>query len=269
MKKYKFNLVSKCFFYFSYLFYKLILFFECKVGRRRLYLAELIWTLNQFFGLHILLPNILKRDYFETKFGKFYIVPDLVSTIAISPAFERTDVNYLLKLVGKAVKKKKKILFVDIGANIGYYSVIVGKKFKKNIEIIAFEPSTSYLSLPSYDLLNNNIKLNHIKNIKIFKIGIGSKNTKQKNKAGFSTRTLDSVLGKNYFKKFDEVYIKLDVDDFAIDALKGIKECVNRGKNITLLVEDFVDKKTPDYLEKNSYVFLKKISPYNSFWIFK
>jgi len=266
MNEYSFSVKSRFLFYISYLFYKSILFSECKSGKARIYLAEAIWLLNHFLNLHLKLPDYFKRNFFITKFGKFYVVPDLVSTIAISPAFERNDVNFLLKLISKSIKKNRKVLFVDIGANIGYYSVIVGNKFKKNITILAFEPSTSYLSLPSYELLKKNIQVNKIKNIKSYKIGVGSENSKKKNTAGFLTKTLDSVVGKNLFKKYDEVFIKLDVDDFAIDALKGIQACVENGKNVTLLVEDFVDKKTPSFLIDHNYNFVKKLSDYNSFW---
>lgn len=263
---YSFSPISKMRFYMGYLWYKLVLFKDVKKGTARIYFAELIWVINQFFLTKMTLPDWLKTDYFVTTFGKFYIEPDLVSTIAVSPAFEREDISYLLKLMKEAIKQKKHILFIDIGANIGLYSVIVGNTFKNKVEIIAFEPGTSYLSVPSSDLLKKNIIKNNLKNIKMHKVGIGSTNSTNVNKEGFKTKTLSAVIGRDYFRKFDTVFIKLDVDDYVVDALLGIQECVDSGKNTILLIEDFVDKKCIKILTKNNWQFITKRSTYNSFW---
>lgn len=266
MKKniFSFNSLDKIKFYLSYVYYKLFAFREIKKGTLSIYTAELLWGMNQLFKTKFSMPKLFHKDYFETKFGKFYIEPDLVSTIAVSPAFEREDINYLCKQIKEKTKKGKKVLFIDIGANIGLYSVIIGRMFKK-VDIIAFEPGTSYLSVPSYNLLKRNILINNIKNIRIYKIGIGSKNSKTKNKEGFLTKTLDTVIGKKFFQKYDSVFIKLDVDDFVLDALKGIVASVENGNDTTLLVEDFVDKRSITFLNKN-YSFDRKLSTYNSFW---
>ncbi len=253
---YSFSPISKIRFYTSYIWFKLVLFKDVKKGTARLYFAEIIWIINQFFLTKITLPNWFLTDYFVTKFGKFYIEPDLVSTIAISPAFEREDINYLLSLIRREVSKKKKILFLDIGANIGLYTIVVGNAFKDKIESIAFEPGTSYLSIPSYNLLKKNLAKNNLKNIKIFKMGIGSTNSKNINKDGFTSKTLDNVLGVKFFAKYDHVFIKLDVDDYVVDALRGVLKCVESGKKTTLLVEDFVDPKCIKVLEKSGWTFL-------------
>ena len=39
------------------------------------------------------------------------------------------------------LSRNKKIIFWDIGANVGNYSIYASRKHKKKIEIIAFEPS--------------------------------------------------------------------------------------------------------------------------------
>ncbi len=265
---YHYSVISKIRFYFSYIVYKIILFKDVKKGLSRIYLAECIWFLNQFFLLDLKLPEWFKTNYFVTKFGKFYIEPDLLSTISISPAFEREDINYLLKLLGNEINSSKKVLFLDVGANMGLYSVIVGNAFRNKIDILAFEPGTSYLSVPSLTLLEKNLKVNKLLRVNMYPIGIGSENSKKNNKEGFKTKRLETIIGVSYFKKYDSVFIKVDVDDFAVDALKGIEDNVKCGKKVTLLVEDFVDPKTIPYMSKK-YSFLKKISTYNSFWVSK
>ena len=61
--------------------------------------------------------------------------------------------------------KKDKITFWDVGANIGLYSVYAATKFD-NIDVTAFEPSTSNLRILSRNIsennLNNKIKINQL-----------------------------------------------------------------------------------------------------------
>jgi len=267
MKIYKYGYKEKLKFYLGYFYYKILLFRDVKKGRMSLYLAEGIWFLNRVFKCNIGLPKFLKRNYFETKYGVFYIHPDLLSTIAISPAFEREDINYLVDRMNESVEKGKKILFLDIGAFVGLYSVLVGNRFKKynKLDIVAFEPSTDYLSEPTLNLLKKNIKINKLKNIKVKNIGVGSK--MGHNKGGIRTNTLKGILGDNFANKYDDVYIKLDIDDFVIDGLKGILSFVNNSKSTKLFIEDFiVRKKVIDFLKKNGFSFDRKITEYNSFW---
>lgn len=267
MKKFEFSFFQIIAFYCRYAFYKAILFKNVKKGLFTLYVAETIWLINHIFGTELLLPDKIKRNYFETRYGKFYIHPDLLSTVAISPAFERDDINYLIKIIERSIKNNKKILFLDIGAYVGLYSVLIGNRFKKykNLNIIAFEPSTNYLSEPTLEILRKNIKINKIKNIKLMNIGIGSKSGM--NQGGIKTNTLSEILGGKYSQNYDEIYIKLDIDDFVMDGLEGIMDFVNSSRKTYLFIEDFIErKKVVKFLKKNKFTFENKLTEYNSFW---
>jgi FkbM family methyltransferase len=54
---------------------------------------------------------------------------------------------------------------IDIGANFGYHSALFSKECK---EVYAFEPQKQ-----NFDLLAENIKNNHIKNVKIYNLACG------------------------------------------------------------------------------------------------
>lgn len=268
MRKFKYNSLNKIRFYLIYLLYKAVLFKDVKKGLKTIYLAEAIWLINMLFKSSFTLPHGFEKEYLETKYGKFFISPDLLSTIIISPAFEREDINYLLKQIESSIKKKKKVLFLDIGAYVGLYSVLVGNKFKKykKLDIVAFEPGTDYLSEPTLKLLKKNIQINRIRNIKIKNIGIGS--SKKKNKGNFQVNTLVGILGANFALKYDEVFIKLDIDDYVMEGLAGIMDFANRSKKVNLFVEDFIErKKIVKFLEKNNFNFDRKLTEYNSFWV--
>jgi len=257
---------SKLRFYLSYIYYKIRIPIDVKKNSSSIFVAEVIWILNNLFKKKYEIPNKFKKEYYETKFGKFNVTPDVISLVTVSPAFERLDTDKLGNLINSELKKNKKVLFIDIGAYFGDYTVRFGNQFKrnKNFRIICFEPGTEYLSVSTLSQLKKNIQLNKLNNIKIFSFGIGSKI--EKNEIGIQTKPLDSVFRKEYLK-YDVVFIKLDIDDFVIDGLKGIQKAVNNFGEVYLLVEDFVKpKETLSYLKKNKYKFMYKLTPYNSFW---
>lgn len=140
--------------------------------------------------------------------------------------------------------KKEKVIFWDIGSNIGLYSVYAAATIE-NIEVISFEPSTSNLRI-----LSRNISINKLeKKIKIFQLPLGqNKNqflefSERKFNEGESHNTLDKnidfegkkldpknsyqVLSTNIDQLIDDKilnipkYIKIDVDGIEHMILKG------------------------------------------------
>lgn len=264
--KQTFNTRSKLIFYIKGIIYKLLIVKDCNSGRLAMLLAEIIWIVNAIFKLKLRQPIFFSPGYYETKFGKFHTDLDLINIFIVSPTFERHDKNKLLSFIFEALKNKRKVLFVDIGAHVGTYSVAVGNRFKKykNFHIISFEPDSDMFSLNSFELFKKNIKLNKIKNIKIYNLGLGNKT--EINKIGVRTKPLDSILKKNFVKEYDEVIIKIDIEGYEKQALEGAKEFIENSKKLVLLIEDCVNPKIIDYL-KPRFKFITKVSPYNSFWV--
>ena len=60
-------------------------------------------------------------------------------------------------------------IFIDIGCNYGAFSIPIAK-LKTNLNIFCFDPSKK-----SLNKLKENIKLNDLRNIKYFELGIGEK----------------------------------------------------------------------------------------------
>ena len=57
--------------------------------------------------------------------------------------------------------------FIDIGANIGYYSLVVGRLVGPQGKVISVEPSPSI-----FKLLTENVSLNQLNNTSLFNIGV-------------------------------------------------------------------------------------------------
>ena len=160
----------------------------------------------------------------------------------------------------KSFKKTHKIIFWDIGANIGLYSIYTAINFPKS-RVIAFEPSTLNLNI-----LSRNINLNNLeKQINIFQIGLTNINNKffMMNETTLEEGGALSSFGKNYNfegKRIDVInrysifgttidylvlnkilvipdYIKIDVDGTEDIILNGGIETLRKKKIKSILIE--------------------------------
>lgn len=61
---------------------------------------------------------------------------------------------------------------IDVGANIGYYSIVSAARLGKNGRVVSFEPDPQ-----NFNLLLENIKQNHFKQIHAFNIGLSNQKT--------------------------------------------------------------------------------------------
>ena len=183
-------------------------------------------------------------------------------------------------------EKKENLIFWDIGANIGLYSIYNSLKNPKSTTI-AFEPSSSNLRV-----LTRNISINNLeKNIKVVSIPLtNKKNTFQEMKEGqfmeggamnsfgekfdfegkeFQTTMKYNLLGTtmNYFieNSILEIpdYIKIDVDGIEHLILEGGDKFLSNQKVKSLSIEineNFKDQyeQVLDLMEKNKFRILHK-----------
>lgn len=271
-------------FYIGYFYRKLIAnFFEIKTPRFRLYLVNILYMLSKI-NKNINWQNFANIESIETKFGKFKVRPNTFDVICASPDFERPDIDLVVKTLDKIFIKNKSVKFIDIGADIGTYSVILGNKFyKNNINIYAFEPF-----IDSYNVCRENISLNSLQNkVKVFNYGLYNKKTEillslnNDNPGGqtlikklyYSEDThsvkVDLLDKINLFKGsdlHDILFVKIDIEGSEKYALEGSINTIKLFKEVYILVEDFVDTSIIGYLEKNNFKLITKITPYNSLW---
>jgi len=181
-------------------------------------------------------------------------------------------------------QNSNKIVFWDIGANIGLYSIYAAVKFK-DIEITAFEPSTS-----NTRTLSRNISINNLEGkINIFPLALSDKeniisyfnetrfaeggsmsnftsNTDYKgeilkeneikNKYNLFGTSIDNIIQNNILEVPN--YIKIDVDGIEHLILKGAKNLLKNNNLKELSIE-----MNPSNLEQ--YKFINKLMEENDF----
>lgn len=156
--------------------------------------------------------------------------------------FERELTSYLTK--------KQSSVFVDIGANVGKYTIQMAIQIGNRGKVIAIEADPE-----NYEALVENIRLNKLKNVYAFnvacwdkeedvKLFIGSINKKAESsiKSEVSDRTvtvrgstLDNILSGLGIKEVN--IVKMDVEGAEKEVLLGMKETVSASKNIEILFE--------------------------------
>lgn len=168
--RYSYGLLEKIKFYSSYFFYKLIIPLEVTKPKPKMWWYELIYSLAKFKNYSVNLKFPFRDNTIQTKFGIFKIRPNTSDAACVSPAFERRDLNHLLKLLRNLTLQNKKVIFCDVGADLGSYSITVANRFK-NVDIKSFEPIEE-----NCQLLRENLALNKAAHIvEVFPVALTDK----------------------------------------------------------------------------------------------
>ena len=154
ISNFSFSIVSKAIFYISYFWYKILIPFEVKYPKFKMWVYEFIYSVAKIIDYKSNFKWFFKNNIIETKFGRFKIRPYTSDAANVSPAFERLDMNFLFNLV--ETFNNKKIIFLNIGADIRTYTVSILSKFD-SIKAYSFEPVEE-----NFSFLCENIKLNNL-----------------------------------------------------------------------------------------------------------
>lgn len=183
----------------------------------------------------------------ETKFGfKMLLDP---SDEMISAKIR--EYGYYDKVGSGILKEKLKNedIFVDIGAHIGWFTLLASKYVGDNGHVYAFEPEPN-----NFELLNNNVELNGFKNITAIQKAIIDKSETlnfylSKHNTG-NHRIYDINNGRTFIKvqstSLDEYFkannnkidfIKIDIQGAEIRALRGMSEILKKNKRLKMYIE--------------------------------
>ena len=203
-----------------------------------------------YFNFFKLIFKKLKLYYLvkSKMFGKFYIYLPRHLNFLFKQQYERETIKFV---VSKLKKYDKNKYFIDVGANIGIYSLFFKKKFDSKIEL--FEPDKDNIAL-----LNKTKSLNKFKFFKIHKFCLSNTNGK-KNFLIDDIRGMTGTLAdtRNYIqeyqklknttvvntKRFDDFHtinkqiflIKVDVEDHEIEVIEGMCKAIRFHKPMLII----------------------------------
>ncbi len=178
-------------------------------------------------------PKILFRQFKVRNSDGVFICRDNVDVDIVSESFE--------KEIRNVFKDFKEGVFVDIGANIGKYTVMIGNQMKGKGKIISVEPHPS-----NFEILKKNVELNKCDNVTL--VNAACWNTKSTLKL-FSHEThpllasavkeskefitvdsepLDDILDRVGVKDVD--LVKIDVEGAEPKVMEGMKRLLQTSK---------------------------------------
>ncbi len=153
-------------------------------------------------------------------------------------------------------------VFIDVGANIGFYSCLARQK---GLHVVAIEPLPRNL-----ECLTQNMSINNWDDVEVFPVGISSSPGLAKLYGASSTgasligswagaskffqrtipvSTLDIVLGDRFNSK--KIFIKVDVEGVEYSVLLGAIHTMNLNPKPTWIIEICLNEYHPDGINPN------------------
>jgi FkbM family methyltransferase len=196
------------------------------------------------FLIKLILPKTIKR-------GSSVIVLNpndpVVSGALAFGVYEKEETAFIKSHL------KKDSLFIDIGANIGYYTALAMPVIGENGLIIALEPDPE-----SYSYLTKTIKANKLNNVKSFKLAAAEKESEQslflstdnrgdnrlykfemaENTIKVNTIPVDLLLEQLIIKPESySVFVKIDIQGAEGKAIAGMEKIILNSKELVIVME--------------------------------
>lgn len=211
------------------------------------------------------LKKELKPDYVEIFGNKIFLdKKDSMNLSIIGSDYEKLTTDYIRKEV------KEGDIIIDVGANIGLYTMLFANLVGKSGKVFAFEPEKN-----NFELLTKNIEVNGYQNIIAINQAISNKMGRlnlnitenssamhylsekqlEENAVSVDVNTLDE-----YFRnlKYKIKLCKMDVEGSEMLALKGMSEIIEKTNNLQLIIEFNLETMERGGIRPNEFIeFLK------------
>ena len=157
--------------------------------------------------------------------------------------FKNKQDAFEIELLKKHIKKGDTVL--DIGANIGFYATILSDLVGDNGNIHCFEPDvTNFNHLKKTTASYKNIIINNkavgpkTETIKIYTSkNLNVDHRTYKPEEFDKEIAIDAVSIDDYLKWAKVDFIKMDIQGFEIEAVKGMKETLKNNPKVKILIK--------------------------------
>lgn len=207
----------------------------------------------------------LKTNFVQIDGHKMFLDPLDSLRLSINETYEEFETDIVKKII------HKDDVVIDVGANIGYYTLIFSRLVGNKGKVFAFEPEPN-----NFNLLQKNVKINGYENVVIINKAVSNKMEKIKlyiddeNQGGHTlspTKTksksiqIEAVTLDNYFKNDSNKikFIKMDIEGSEARTMDGMKNMLNNNNELQMMVEfnPYLLNKSGSDPEKYLYSFMK------------
>jgi FkbM family methyltransferase len=209
-------------------------------------------SIHKPFAVYMGEGVVLTRSFYDIMYEVSSFDCTMTPHLIIHGVYESELTKYLINNI------KEDSIFVDVGANFGYYTCLIAKRISANKggKVYSFEPNKT-----AFELLQKNVMMNWIdwssvslnqlalsdskgevlfKNYKyrfggsqFYTVEESSTNINQMEVVKVKTDTLDYVLRDA--TKVD--FMKIDVEGAEFKVIKGAENIINLNKDIKILIE--------------------------------
>ena len=186
------------------------------------------------------------HDYVDSKIQKKIVTIEGIKFLGVVENIIEVHVTNIpeIEFCKKEIKKGDTV--VDIGANIGLFTLFFSKLVGTTGRVIAFEPDPE-----NFDVLKKNIELNEITNVTLVQKGVSNKNESVKlyksnvsgghslikNEWAKEYTNIQTVTLDDYFRGEEIDMIKIDTEGFELEVIEGGKKLLEDNKNMKIISE--------------------------------
>jgi FkbM family methyltransferase len=193
--------------------------------------------------LHTFILSRIAARFAVVNRNKMFLDPGDAMRLSITGIYEPFETSILKKQI------KKGDIVLDIGANIGYYTLLFSKLVGNRGGVYAFEPDPG-----SFALLKKNVEINECRNVVLLQKAVASRNGKIKlylsKDNSMDHRIYDShddrkfleieaIKLDDYFKNDDIKinFIKMDIQGSEGGGIKGMLNLLKKNTTVKMFTE--------------------------------
>lgn len=187
----------------------------------------------------------LRSNFAEVQGHKMFLDSKDSLSLSIYESYEPLETE----LVKREIKRGNVVL--DLGANIGYYTLIFAKLVGEEGKVFAFEPDPT-----NFALLEKNVEMNGYKNVMLIQKAVSNKAGKLKlylSEDSMGDHTIfnlyegckfieiEAIRLDDYFKNYDGKidFIKIDTEGAEEQAIQSMFNLLKKNKTVKILTEFF------------------------------
>ncbi|HEV8229082.1 MAG TPA: FkbM family methyltransferase [Candidatus Limnocylindria bacterium] len=190
---------------------------------------------------HAMAKSLLKSTYTEVDGHRMYLDPQDSLELSLRGGYSPLQTSVVKEHVGPGDT------VVDVGAHIGYYTLIFARLVGAKGRVFAFEPDPE-----NFALLGKNVRLNGYTNVVIEPKAVSSRTEASRlfvdpgtanrrmffpDESGRSV-AIDAVRLDDYFGPDQRVdFLKIDIEGFEVAALEGMSRLIARNPGLKIMTE--------------------------------
>jgi FkbM family methyltransferase len=193
----------------------------------RLSYIKLFHDSRRLYSTYTILFKIFINSRIPTKVQNHYMYLDSSDRAVIF--FRGVHEPLSTDLIKKIIQKGD--IAIDIGAAIGYYTLIFAELAGTSGKVYAFEPDLAMIKI-----LERNIRLNNCNNIILVPKGAYNYSGRANILGGEESEV---ITINDYFKNQDIAinFLKIDIEGFELEAIEGMDTILRNSKKLSSIIE--------------------------------